>query len=62
VQRQALGPQPGNVVVLSQYADWGGFAKLRSDPEFAQFVETMPNNPNPPAHIVASSVYEEVML
>jgi hypothetical protein len=62
LNRQAIGPQPGNVVGLSRYADWGGYAKLRSDPEFVRLLETMRNNSNPPADIVASSVYEEVVL
>jgi hypothetical protein len=62
VNRQAIGPQPGNVVALSQYADWGALAKVRSDPEFVQFLETIRNNPNPAADIVASSVFDEVVL
>jgi hypothetical protein len=62
VNRQVLGAQTGDVVAVSQFADWGTFAKMRSDPEFAQFLETMRNNPNPPMDVVASAVYEEVVL
>jgi hypothetical protein len=45
------------VVAVGQYADWSALAKVRLDPEFAQFLETMRNYPNP-----ASAVYEEVVL
>jgi len=62
VNRQILGPQTGDVVAVSQYADWAAFVKVRSDPDFTKFLETLRNNPNPPMDVVASAVYEEIVL
>ena len=62
VNRQVLGPQPGDVVAVSQYEDWSGYGKVRSDPELQQFLDRMRSNPDPPADVVASAAYEEIML
>ena len=43
-------------------ADWAAFVKVRSDPDFTKFLETLRNNPNPPMDVVASAVYEEIVL
>jgi hypothetical protein len=62
VNREVFGPQPGNVVAVGQYPDWGTFAKFRSDAELEQFLERMRSNTDPPADVVASAVFEEVAL
>jgi hypothetical protein len=62
VNRQIYGAQTGDVVAVSQYGDWGAFVKVRSDPEFTKFLDAMRNNPNPPMDVVASAVYEEIVL
>jgi hypothetical protein len=62
VNRQVFGPQPGDVVVVAEYADWSGLAKLRSDADFQQFVEKMRNNPDLPADFVLTAVFEEVTV
>jgi hypothetical protein len=60
VHRQLFGTQVNTLVAVSEYKDWNGFAKLRSDPEFAQAVERVRSSANPAADIVAGDLYEDL--
>ncbi len=62
VNRQAFGPEAGNIVVVAQYASWDAFAKVSADPGFARLLETMRNNPNPPWESVTPVLYEDVAV
>lgn len=62
VHRQLFGSQAGNLVAVSEYKDWNGFAKLRSDPEFMQLVESIRTADAPAADIVGGDIYEEVTI
>ena len=62
VVRQAFGPETGNIVAVGQYADWAGFAKLHSDPEFAQLLQGWRGNASLPWDSVVASVNEEIAL
>ena len=58
----AFGAQANTLVAVSEYKDWNGFAKLRSDPEFVKLVERIRSNANPAADIVAGDLYEELAI
>ena len=60
--RQLFGAQANTLVAVSEYKDWNGFAKLRSDPEFVKLVERIRSNANPAADIVAGDLYEELTI
>jgi hypothetical protein len=60
VHRQLFGAQAGTLVAVSEYKDWNGFAKLRSDSEFVQLVDRIRANANPAADIVGGDLYEEL--
>jgi hypothetical protein len=47
---------------VSEYKDWNGFAKVRSDPEFSQLVERIRGSANPAADLVGGDVYEELTI
>jgi hypothetical protein len=61
VHRQIFGSQVNRLVVVSEYKDWNGFAKVRSDPEFSQLVEVNRRSA-PAADLVGADLYEEVTL
>lgn len=60
IHRQVFGAQVNTLVAVSEYKDWNGLAKLRSDPEFLQVVERMRSGPNPAADLVGADVFEEL--
>ncbi len=60
VHRQLFGAQANALVAVSEYKDWNGFAKLRSDPEFLQLVDRIRSAANPAADIVGGDLYEEL--
>ncbi|HYL60584.1 MAG TPA: hypothetical protein VEU51_17090 [Candidatus Acidoferrales bacterium] len=62
VHRQLFGSQASTLIAVSEYKDWNSFAKLRSDPEFAQLVVRIRSSANPAADIVGGDVYEEVKI
>ena len=62
VHRQIFGSQVNRLVVVSEYKDWNGFAKVRSDPEFLQLVEGIRRSANPAADLVGADVYEELAI
>jgi hypothetical protein len=62
VHRQTFGAQANTLVSVSEYKDWNGLAKVRSDPEFVQTVERIRSAPNPPADLVGADMYEEIPL
>ena len=62
IHRQLFGSQANTLIAVSEYKDWNGFAKLRSDPEFAQLVDRIRSNANPAADIVAGDLYEEIKI
>jgi hypothetical protein len=62
VHRQVFGSQVARLVVVSEYKDWNGFAKVRSDPEFSQLVERIRRSANPAADLVGADVYEELTI
>jgi len=62
VYRQIFGSQINHLVAVSEYNDWNGFAKVRSDPEFSQLVERIRRNANPAADLVGGDIYEEVTV
>jgi hypothetical protein len=61
VHRQLFGSLVSHLVVVSEYKDWNGFTKVRSDPEFSQLVERIRGSANPAADLVGADVYEELM-
>jgi len=60
VHRQLFGAQANTLVAVSEYKDWNGLAKLRSDPEFVQTVDRIRSGPNPAADLVGGDLYEEI--
>jgi hypothetical protein len=60
VHRQLFGTQVNTLVAVSEYKDWNGFAKVRSDPEFAETVQRIRASANPAADIVAGDLYEDL--
>jgi len=62
VHRQIFGSQVNHLAVVSEYKDWNGFAKVRSDPEFVQLVERIRGSTNPAAELVGADVYEELTI
>jgi hypothetical protein len=60
VHRQTFGAQANALVAVSEYKDWSGLAKVRSDPEFNQTVERIRSSANPAADIVGGDLYEEI--
>ena len=62
VHRQRFGSQVNHLVAVSEYKDWNGFAKVRSDPEFSQLVERIRGTANPAADLVGADVYEELTV
>jgi hypothetical protein len=62
VHRQIFGSQVNRLVAVSEYKDWNGFAKVRSDPEFSQLVESIRRSANPASDLVGADVYEELTL
>ena len=60
VHRQTFGAQANTLVSVSEYKDWNGLAKVRSDPEFVQTVERIRSAANPPADLVGGDLYEEI--
>ena len=45
VHRQLFGSQVNHLFIVSEFKDWNGFAKVRSDPEFSQLVERFAEAP-----------------
>ena len=60
VHRQLFGAQANTLVAVSEYKDWNGLAKLRSDPEFVNLVDRIRSSANPAADIVGGDLYEEL--
>jgi hypothetical protein len=60
VHSQTFGQQVNTVVAVSEYRDWTGLAKVRSDPEFVQIVERMRSGANPAADLIGGDLYEEI--
>jgi hypothetical protein len=60
VHRQLFGGQASTMVAVSEYKDWNGFAKLRSDAEFMKLVDRIRSAPNPAADVVGGDLYEEL--
>jgi hypothetical protein len=62
VHRQIFGGQANHLVAVNEYKDWNGFAKVRSDPEFAQLVERIRGSANPAADMIGADLYEELTI
>ena len=62
VHRQIFGSQVNHLVVVSEYKDWNGLVKVRSDPEFSQLIERIRGSANPAADLVGAEVYEELTI
>ena len=62
VHRQIFGSQVNHLVVVSEYKDWNGLVKVRSDPEFSQLIERIRGSANPAADLVGADVYEELTI
>jgi quinol monooxygenase YgiN len=62
VHRQLFGSQMNSIVAVSEYKDWAGFAKIRSDKEFTQFVEKIRASSNPASDFVGGDLYEDVQI
>jgi hypothetical protein len=60
VHRQVFGAQANTVIAVSEYKDWSGFAKLRSDSEFLQLVDRIRSGPNPAADVIGADLYEDL--
>jgi hypothetical protein len=46
---------------VSEFKDWNGFVKVRSDSEFSQLIERIRGSANPAADLVAQ-MYEELTI
>jgi hypothetical protein len=62
VVRQVAGPESGNIVAVQQYSGWDHFAKAASDREFAQLLEGVRRDTDPPWESLTVSMSEEVAL
>ena len=62
VHRQLFGAQINTLIAVSEYKDWNGFAKLRSDSEFTQLVDRIRSGANPAADIIGGDLYEELPI
>jgi hypothetical protein len=65
VHRQQYGAQVRILVVVIEYKDWNGIAKIRSDPEYLQLIDRIEgprSNANPAADVVGSDLYEELSI
>ncbi len=62
VHRHTFGQQINTIIAVSEYRDWNGLAKVRSDPEFVQTVERMRSAANPAAEPIGGDLYEEIPL
>jgi uncharacterized protein (DUF1330 family) len=62
VNRQAVGPETGNIIVVVVYESWAAYAKVTSDPELQGLIDTMRNNANPAWDALTVSLNEEVAL
>lgn len=60
VHRQLFGAQINTLIAVSEYKDWNGFAKVRSDSEFLKAIERIRSSANPAADIIAGELYEEI--
>ncbi len=62
VHRQLFGAQMNSIVAVSEYKDWAGFAKVRADKEFTQFVEKVRGSANPAADFLGGDLYEDLQI
>ncbi len=62
VHRQLFGAQINTPIAVSEYKDWNGFAKIRSDSEFLKLVERIRSSANPAADIVGGDLFEEISI
>jgi hypothetical protein len=62
VNRQTIGPEPGNIFVVIAYQDYAAYAKAASDPEGAALIDAMRNNPDPAWEELTITLNEEVTL
>ncbi len=62
VHRQLFGAQINTLIAVSEYKDWNGFAKIRSDSEFLKLVERIRSSANPAADIVGGDLFEEISI
>ena len=62
IVRQFAGPESGNIVAVSQYSDWSQFAKAAGDREWAQFLDNVRRDTNPPWESLTVSISEEITL
>ena len=60
VHRQLFGAQINTLIAVSEYKDWNGFAKVRSDSEFLKTIERIRSSANPAADIIGGELYEEI--
>jgi len=62
IHRQLFGAQINTLVAVSEYKDWNGFAKIRSDSEFLKLIERIRSNTNPAADIIGGDLFEEISI
>ncbi len=62
VHRQLFGAQINTLIAVSEYKDWNGFAKIRSDSEFLKLVERIRSSANPAADVVGGDLFEEISI
>jgi len=62
VNRQVVGPESGNIVVVVVFPDWAAYAKTQSDPELVGLLDAMRNNRDPAFDGYTASLNEEVAL
>ena len=62
VVRQFAGPESGNIVAVSEYSDWNQFARAAGDREWAQFLDNVRRDANPPWESLMVSLSEELAL
>jgi hypothetical protein len=60
VHRQVYGAQANTVIAVSEYKDWNGLAKVRSDSEFLQLIDRIRSSANPAADIIGGELFEEL--
>ena len=62
VNRQAVGPETGNIFVVIAYADYAAYAKATSHPELSALVDAARNNPDPAWEGITITLNEEVEI
>jgi uncharacterized protein (DUF1330 family) len=62
VVQELFGAAPRTLSAISEYPDWNGLAKVRSDPDMQQLMLRLRDTINPSADPLAASIVEDVVI